>query len=64
MMIDDCPTPTPLLTPPPFHLRSRNAAAGVAGITTFVRTTVCTDVGKRLHTLPSHPASGERERFN
>ena len=39
--------------------RSEGASAGVAGNATFVCRTVCTGVGKRLHTLPSHPVVGE-----
>ena len=42
----------------------RNVAAGVSGNTALVCMTTCPNVGKRLHTLPSHPVLGEPQGFN
>ena len=39
-------------------------AARVAGNTALVYMTVCASVGKRLHTLPSHPIMGQPQRFS
>ena len=39
-------------------------AAGEAGNTALLRMTVCTGVGKRLHTLPSDPTLSEPQSYN
>ena len=56
-----CDIISPLLN----SLQNRSTAVGVAWNTLRAcMMTICTGVGKRLHTLPSHPALGEPQGFS